>query len=78
MVSVTGEELVLPLSYLIANLIDWPAKLSENKSLYGSYFRGLPRKRQIYTVLPIWFDEIYCPTIMKNEATKLKQLISRL
>ena len=73
-----AEVLVLPISYLLANLIQWPAKLSENMRVYGSRFRGLPRKEQIYTILPIGIDEIFHSRVFKSERSKLLETLSNI
>jgi len=68
-------ELIFILSYSIANLFDYSGKLEENKILFGSRFKGLPKKEQIYTILPMGIDEIYHPRIFASE---YKKLLNRL
>jgi hypothetical protein len=70
--------LILPISYLIASLSQVPGKLRENREEYGSNFRGIPREEQIYTILPMYFDELYKPRVFKGFGCKVKEALSKL
>ena len=61
--------LLLAVGYasLYVGPINYGLKLVENKSVYESYFRDIPKEEKIITVLPPLLDRLYYSTINRSK-----------
>lgn len=73
------SSLLLAVGYasLLVGPINYGLKLVENNFVYESYFRGIPKKEKIITVLPPVLDRLYYSAINRNESDESDKVMCR-